>query len=505
VLELHFRRMSAAIRYRTAETYLFDTCSMKCGYCWLAETGRVLDSPQLTPFRDIQFIDKITNFFNSRTTANFGWILQLTGGEPLLMPNLDRFCENLSRRGNKVSFYTSLFVDQNQGNFQFLLATDPNSVDYIMASLHPEAEADENQFFQKLESLKRVGHRVFLRFVGHPARLHRLEELAERCRGLDVAFYPTTLLTDFYPAAYSAAQRDLLETHFASLSQFIQLRGGVDTRTTRCWAANRVIAVNLQTGNITPCISVGKPSIGNIFENRLELSDSPILCPDPGIACVCDVHYQQDVVIHGFDGDAFTRFKSGYVMPKRFEAELMVMASQGITFHNGKTGMGSVADDTRLYYTIEEVKERRKRDGMARPVCVQTGGETDPLFRLVDLTACAATSLKGTQPVEIITPERQWSYAALVPALIRNFGQHETLIVRLEFSIERGRVGVGCVASNMSTFVGEPEKSLIVGDTICDIRLRRADAPAWLVLRNVAADGHSSILKLSNIQTFVGR
>src|SRR4051794_4535919 len=76
--------------YRIAEVYMFDTCTHKCGYCWLAESGQVLDFSQLDRFRDNGFVDQIAAFFVSRTTSENKWLLQLTGGEPLMAPNLER-------------------------------------------------------------------------------------------------------------------------------------------------------------------------------------------------------------------------------------------------------------------------------------------------------------------------------------------------------------------------------------------------------------------------------
>src|ERR1044071_2912951 len=144
---------------------------MKCGYCWLAESGRVADASQLSPYRRTEHVQQIGTFFNSRTTPQDAWILLLSGGEPLLMPNLSRLCTDLFSHGNRVAFYTSLFVDEGQANFQFLRDSSPSNVDYVMASFHPEAEENESAWFHKLELLKRAGHKVFLRFVGHPARL----------------------------------------------------------------------------------------------------------------------------------------------------------------------------------------------------------------------------------------------------------------------------------------------------------------------------------------------
>ncbi len=86
------------MRYRTVEFFLFDTCTHKCAYCHFAESGKVLDSSQLNPYRDPEFIDRIVAFFSKRTTAEQKWLITLTGGEPLLTPNLSRFLDGLAAK-----------------------------------------------------------------------------------------------------------------------------------------------------------------------------------------------------------------------------------------------------------------------------------------------------------------------------------------------------------------------------------------------------------------------
>jgi molybdenum cofactor biosynthesis enzyme MoaA len=81
---------------RVAEIYLFDTCTHRCGYCWLAESGQVLDASQLKPFRDLEFVGRVAGFFNRRTSTSTKWLLQFTGGEPLLCPNLEALCAPLT-------------------------------------------------------------------------------------------------------------------------------------------------------------------------------------------------------------------------------------------------------------------------------------------------------------------------------------------------------------------------------------------------------------------------
>jgi organic radical activating enzyme len=145
----------------------------------------------MRPYRDPEFIDQIIAFFAKRTTDLDKWLLTLTGGEPLLMPNLARFLDGLARDGNRVAFYTAMLVGESHPSFQYLLKSGHLVVDYIMASFHPEAEEIEDAFFARLQRLKAAGNKVIFRLVGHPDRLHRLDELARKCEEIGVAFHVT--------------------------------------------------------------------------------------------------------------------------------------------------------------------------------------------------------------------------------------------------------------------------------------------------------------------------
>jgi pyruvate-formate lyase-activating enzyme len=344
--------------YRPAEVYLFDTCTLKCGYCHLAETGKVLKSVELEAFRDPAHVDRITSFFNRRTTASSKWNLMLTGGEPLLMPNFSRFCGTLFDQGNRVSLYTALMIDKNHPSFKFLLRHGSPAVDYVMASLHPEAELQADQYWERVELLKKAGHSIFLRFVGHPERLASLDKISAKCRELDVCFYPTTLFSDNYPHAYTDKQKSQLSAHFTSLSQVIQLAGGIDTKNSTCLAGSHMIAVHLPTGEIWPCISVHSPVLGNIYEDRLTLFDKAISCPEAGIACICDVHFQQNIVHRAEDLDRFEQQKRGFVSPLTPASWQQLLNDRRLQFTTAPKGFGQVRDDSVLFYSKAYVKEQ---------------------------------------------------------------------------------------------------------------------------------------------------
>jgi organic radical activating enzyme/precorrin-6B methylase 2 len=353
--------------YRAAEVYLFDTCTLKCGYCHLAETGKVLKSTDLQEFRNPAYIDRVTAFFNSRTTDSEKWNLMLTGGEPLLMPNFSRFCKSLFDCGNFVSLYTALVVDKNHPSFKFLLDHGAPEVDYIMASFHPEAELQEEDFWERVGLLKHAGHNLLLRFVGHPARLQSMEKVSQRCQELDVCFYPTTLFSDHYPHAYTDKEREQLASHFGSLSQAIQLAGGIDTSNSTCSAGSHVIAVHLPTGEIWPCISVHSPVLGNVYENRLTLFDTAIACSEAGIACICAIHFQQTIVSGTSDRDRFEQQKLGFVPPLPAAKQSQLLKERKLRFTKAPKGIGHVQNDTQLFFPKAYVKEQFIKNFSAAP------------------------------------------------------------------------------------------------------------------------------------------
>jgi hypothetical protein len=218
------------------------------------------------------------------------------------------------------------------------------------------------------------------------------------------------------------------------------------------------------------------------------------------------VHYQQDIVIGAFDSGTFTRLKRGFSRPARYDAEIDQMKSRGLHFYGSeKAGIGGVQDDSRLFYSIQEVKESLKRTGAlgVSHRSYRLTGEAPPLFRLEDVTPSGSAVIGGKGPIRIETPAERWAYAALFPLQIPGSGDgKKTFVVRLEYSIERGKLGIGCVTADQGAYVGEGEKFITEADSQSNITVDLADAAGWLVIRNVAADGKPSVLRLLDIRTF---
>lgn len=401
-----------------------------------------------------------------------------------------------------MAFSTALLVGPDHPGFRFLLEHSHPQVDYIMASFHPEAELHESRYFEKIQMLKDAGHKVFLRFVGQPGRLHRLEELSDRCRDLDICFLPTTLLSYNYPRAYTQEEKDQLRGHFSSLSQHIQLEGGLDTTDLVCYGGSRIISVNLQTGNITPCITVHSPSLGNIFEDRLELQTGTIRCPEPGISCICDVHFQQNIVVSADDRSCFENQMDGFVAPEDFQPRLEAIRESGVRFCSIPNGqMGGVADDMRPFYTLDEIKENyRKRWGLPRTRLNRNQSDLRELTGAVGEIRAAheQARIERGPPSRIVTPAGRWSYAAALPLAIPSSVTGEVW-VRVRAMVLRGEGGFGLLNRAGTAF--QDRAFIAARGEIGTIFLQVADGAdvESLIIENSTPDGQTAEILLEDV------
>ncbi len=343
----------------SAMVFLFDTCTSKCAYCGHATSGKVLDNTQLTPYKDQRLIDKFLSFFEKRTDQNNRWLLMLLGGEPLLMPNLGYMIDRLHAVGNKASLYTSLNIGENNEAYKYLLASDPDAVDYIMASFHPEADAFEDRFFHMMEALKSQGHKVIFRFIAHPLRLHRMEALHKRCKELDICFSPYAYCSANYPLAYNKDDRHLIAQYTTNFSQIVQMENGLAVDRLQCEAGEKLLYINARDGKIFPCPNVFNRAIGNVYSDHLEPKKKGQGCYDPTTRCFCDINFQQSHVKGLDDSEHFNDEKHGYVAPKDNAALRKEIESRGFQFHNKvhRKSLGENSDDDRLILTKQEVRE----------------------------------------------------------------------------------------------------------------------------------------------------
>ena len=118
------------------------------------------------------------------------------------------------------------------------------------------------------------------------------------------------------------------------------------------------------SGEITPCITVDGPIIGNVHKDKLDLQSDPIRCPNAGVNCVCEIHYEQDIVIGAEDSKSFCRRKEGFVESIKEQNQLKNMQAKGIKFYvNPKSGMAKkITDEQQLIFSNEHVKSSFRKN-----------------------------------------------------------------------------------------------------------------------------------------------
>ena len=293
------------------ELWLFDTCNFRCGYCGLVENGAVKNTDQLKPYRDPEYILKIIDFFRKNRPGQRNWTLLLTGGEPMMMPNIGLFVGLLGESGDKLGIYTNGSVP-----FKDVVAEDQlKHVEYVEFSYHPDwhlGKFNTEKFFSNIMWVRERGVPCLVRYVGAPAVLHLLPVLAEKCESLGVGFLPTTLFDPKYPRAYTAEQRSTLASYMSTYGSLLQLEGGVSMHGRTCKAASRIFAARLhQGGDITPCISTDAPRLGNILTGELRIIEGDKRCFKADQLCSCDVHFQQNIVNGVHDSYLFQKVLAG--------------------------------------------------------------------------------------------------------------------------------------------------------------------------------------------------
>ena len=94
------------------------------------------------------------------------------------------------------------------------------------------------------------------------------------------------------------------------------------------------------------------------------------------------------------------------------------------------------------------------------------------------------------QPLKITTPPEQWSYAAT--AELSRPPAAEFILMQIQVMVTRGRVGIGCVLDDLSTFVEEVAVSASDHSQTANLTWTRDQKPKHIVVRNMAPGGNVS-------------
>jgi hypothetical protein len=133
--------------------------------------------------------------------------------------------------------------------------------------------------------------------------------------------------------------------------------------------------------------------------------------------------------------------------------------------------------------------------------------ERPGVFLLNEATVCNTGTATGENPVCITTPGEQWAFAAVFPVHDDPrdpLQQYYRLIVRVEATVDVGRIGISIAQPDVSDLISKEEKHTASPDRITfEIRLNSPRPGVWLVVRNAAAGGVRSRVRIHGVRTDV--
>jgi len=161
-----------------------------------------------------------------------------------------------------------------------------------------------------------------------------------------------------------------------------------------------------------------------------------------------------------------------------------------------------VEDDTRLFYTIDEVRERyRQTRGLPR-----TRLDREDLRELPGVvqgvrSASAEASIQEGPPIRIATPAGRWSYAAIIPLTI-SANPAGALWVRVRARVLRGEAGFGVLNRAGTAF---QDRGFLPAEAAARMIFLKVENPldaASLVIENSTADGQPADILLDDVAVF---
>lgn len=245
---------------RSVILFLTYACQYKCPYCW--ERGD--DRFKAETFRPAKEWADALNRLDPK-------ILDLTGGEPFIMPGFMDLLAML-KPSIRVAITTNLSFDVDA----FL--KDPKiytQIFHMTLSFHPSQGVDVDDFSFKALKLRSKGIPISVNFVAHPSQVEMIPKLKKHFDGLGVHFHVD-------PFSFSGTIQ-YTEAQQAILNEYIQkdrLPDALQGETHLCDGGQ--YHLNIQpSGDAYRCIldkHLDLPSVGNIFDSNFTLYSQTTEC-----------------------------------------------------------------------------------------------------------------------------------------------------------------------------------------------------------------------------------
>jgi hypothetical protein len=127
-------------------------------------------------------------------------------------------------------------------------------------------------------------------------------------------------------------------------------------------------------------------------------------------------------------------------------------------------------------------------------------------FDFAEAAACNTGTVTQAGGLCIGTPPEQWSFAAVLPLhgdAGNPFENCARVVIRVEATVEQGSIGVSIFGPDKEMISNEDIRKAGPEQTTFEVRLDPPPPGALLVVRNAAASGKESSVRVHSVKVFV--
>jgi MoaA/NifB/PqqE/SkfB family radical SAM enzyme len=255
---------------KSAVWFITEKCNYKCPYCFERDILTEFDAP-------------VTGDFVIAWNRLKPEILDITGGEPFLVPNFINILEQLDS-SIKIAITTNLSLDLTK----FVTQMTPERVISMTLSLHPTM-VNFDVFTGKVIFLKNRGFNITVNFVTYPEQMWLISTYMQRFTNLGIRFH-----VDYYVCEGGAFNSfDYSEQEKTFLSNYVQADRKHFTEAPKamnCSAGIDHIQV-YPDGTAFRCMKdmlTKKEKMGNILDENFKLKTEYGFCDDVNKCAGCD-------------------------------------------------------------------------------------------------------------------------------------------------------------------------------------------------------------------------
>ncbi|MHC4944354.1 MAG: tetratricopeptide repeat protein [Planctomycetota bacterium] len=254
--------------------YATMKCNNRCPYCLAFQQQ---DPMIQVPFRDYKDWVNAWNRFEGEL------MLDITGGEPFLIPNIVDLIKELNE-----NITVGITTNTRRDLTEFVQAISPEKCTSVTCSLHPSSPQNFEDFLGKIMLLKGRGFHVVVNFVAYPEQLWMIPYYKRLVEDAGVVFH-----VDPYgpgpkrPYELAEREKEFLKNYvgmdrgdfFNTKPVLYQCSGGMNFFST------------LPNGDTYTCVTkryVPENFVGNLFDEDFKPFSEPIQCT--AVSCAgCDL------------------------------------------------------------------------------------------------------------------------------------------------------------------------------------------------------------------------